>query len=204
VGRGVRGAVLSTAARASRSKGSLTGGPSARADASSAFEHEFPGLSESANSSALALVQVGEAFLVMVDRTLRHHRLSRAGRQALAVLEGAGQPLSPTTLAERLIVTTASVTSLLDTLERRGLVERRPDPRDRRRLLVALTDDGRALVEQFLPEVVALQTAVVAELSETQRQQLLRLLSKIRDGMANTDPEAVVRAAPRRGRRQPG
>ena len=69
---------------------------------------------------------------------------------------------------------------------------------------MALTNDGRALVEQFLPEVVALQTAVMAELSETQRLQLLRLLSKIRDGMANTDPEAVVRDAPRRGRRQLG
>jgi DNA-binding MarR family transcriptional regulator len=188
----------------SRSEGSHTGGPSTRVTASSAFEQEFPGLSESANASAQALVQVGEAFLALVDKALRHHRLSQAGRQALAVLEGAGQPLSPTTLAERLIVTTASVTSLLDTLERRGLVQRRPDPTDRRRLLVALTDDGRALVEQFLPEVVALQTAVMAELSETQRQQLLRLLSKVRDGMATTDPEAVVRDAPRRGRRQLG
>jgi DNA-binding MarR family transcriptional regulator len=190
--------------RAARSKGSPTGGPSARADAGTAFEQEFPGLSQSANASVMALVQVGESFLAMVDRTLRHHRLSQAGRQALAVLEGAGQPLSPTTLAERLIVTTASVTSLLDTLERRGLVQRRPDPTDRRRLLVALTDDGRALVEQFLPEVVALQTAVMAGLSETQRLQLLRLLAKVRDGMANTDPEAVVRDAPRRGGRRPG
>jgi DNA-binding MarR family transcriptional regulator len=39
-------------------------------------------------------------------------------------------------MAERLIVTTASVTSLLDTLERRGLLERRPDPTDRRRPLI--------------------------------------------------------------------
>ncbi len=188
----------------SRSKGSRTGSPSTRVDAGSAFEQEFPGLSESANASVQALVQVGEAFLAMVDKALRHHRLSQAGRQALAALEGAGQPLSPTTLADRLIVTTASITSLLDTLERRGLVERRPDPTDRRRLLVALTDDGRALVEQFLPEVVALQTAVMAELTETQRQQLLRLLSKVRDGMANTDTEAVIRDAPRRGRRPTG
>lgn len=152
----------------------------------------------------MALVQVGEAFLAVVDKTLRHHRLSRAGREALAILEGAGQPLSPTTIAERLLVTTASVTSLLDTLERRGLVERRPDPTDRRRLLVELTDDGRVLVEQFLPEIVALQTAIIAELSETQRQTLLRLLSKIREGIAKTDPEAVIRDAPRRGRRQSG
>lgn len=148
----------------------------------------------------MAIVQVGERLLAAVDRALRHHHISRAGREALAVLEGAGQPLSPTTLAQRLIVTTASVTSLLDTLERRGLVERRPDPADRRRLLVAITDDGLALVDQFLPEVVALQTAVMAQLSEPQRRQLVTLLAAVRDGLDDLDIDAVVRAAPRRGK----
>jgi len=148
----------------------------------------------------VAIVGVGERLLAAVDRALRHHHISRAGREALAVLEGAGQPLSPTTLAQRLIVTTASVTSLLDTLEGRGLVERRPDPADRRRLLVAITDDGLALVDQFLPEVVALQTAVMAQLSEPQRRQLVKLLATVRDGLDDLDIDAVVRAAPRRGR----
>jgi DNA-binding MarR family transcriptional regulator len=148
----------------------------------------------------VAIVQAGERFLASVDRALRHHHLSRAGREALAVLEGAGQPLSPTAIAQRLIVTTASVTSLLDTLERRGLVERRPDPADRRRLLVAITDDGLALVDQFLPEVVALQTAVMAPLSESQRRQLVKQLATVRDALDDLDIDAVVRAAPRRGK----
>lgn len=148
----------------------------------------------------MAIVQVGERLLAALDRALRHHHISRAGREALAVLEGAGQPLSPTTLAQRLIVTTASVTSLLDTLERRGLVERRPDPADRRRLLVAITDDGLALVDQFLPEVVALQTAVMARLSEPQRRQLVKLLATVREDLDDLDIDAVVRAAPRRGK----
>lgn len=96
-------------------------------------------------------------------------------------------------------MTTASVTSLLDTLERRGLVERRADPGDRRRLLVSLTDDGSAVVDQFLPEVVALQTAVMAGLSEAQRRQLRSLLAKVRAGLARVDPEVVAHDAPRRG-----
>jgi DNA-binding MarR family transcriptional regulator len=148
----------------------------------------------------MAIVQVGERFLACTDKALRRHNLSRAGREALAVLEGAGQPLSPTTIAQRLIVTTASVTSLLDTLERRGLVERRPDPGDRRKLLVAITDEGLALVDQFLPEVVALQTAVMAPLSEPQRRQLVKLLDAVRGGLGELDIDDVVRAAPRRGR----
>ncbi len=150
----------------------------------------------------MALVQTCDASIAMVNRALRRHGLSAAGRQALAVLEGAGQPLSPTTISERLIVSTASVTSLLDTLERRGLVIRLPDPDDRRRLLVSLTDDGQRVVDAFLPEVVALQTAVMERISEPDRQRLLRSLAAIRAAIAAVDVEAVVSAAPRRVRPQ--
>jgi DNA-binding MarR family transcriptional regulator len=136
----------------------------------------------------------------MADRALRHHELSTAGRQALAILDGAGEPLSPTTIAERLIVTTASVTSLLDTLERRGLVERRPDVVDRRRVLVELTDSGRELVDRVLPDVVALQTAVLAGMSNPQRRQLVALLGKVERGVDAVDVESVLEGAPVRQR----
>jgi DNA-binding MarR family transcriptional regulator len=147
----------------------------------------------------MALIHTGQTLLACIDQALRHHRLSRAGREALAVLEGAGQPLAPTAIAERLIVTTASVTSLLDTLERRGLVERRPDPTDRRRLLIVITQAGKALVDQFLPEVVALQTAALAPLSEDQRRQLLELLATLGGHLTTLDTDEVIRAAVPRG-----
>jgi DNA-binding MarR family transcriptional regulator len=146
----------------------------------------------------MALVRTYEASITVVNRALRHHGLSAAGRQALAVLEGAGQPLSPTVIAERLLVTTASMTSLLDTLERRGLVARADDPDDRRRLLVSLTEQGRRTVDAFLPEVVALQTAVMAGVSEADRQHLLRTLAAMREAAAAVDADAVVAAAPAR------
>jgi DNA-binding MarR family transcriptional regulator len=163
------------------------------------FEREFPGGSESANACAMAVVRIGERLLACFDQALRHHRLSRAGREALAVLDGAGQPLTPTAIAERLIVTTASVTSLLDTLERRGLVERRPDPQDRRRLLIVITQDGRAIVDQFLPEVVALQTAALAALTEAERRQLVELLATLGAHLATLDADEVLRGAAPRG-----
>ena len=161
-----------------------------------------PGGSESANATVVALVRAADAVMAMTNQALRHHGLSAAGRQALAIIEGAGEPLSPTTIAERLIVTTATVTSLLDTLEKRGLVVRQPDPQDRRKLLVSVTDDARAIVDQFLPEVVALQTAVMAGLTEPQRQQLLRSLAVVREGIATVDADEVVASAPRRGKRR--
>ena len=147
----------------------------------------------------MALVRTHEAWNAIANKALGHHRLSPAARQALAVLEGADRPLSPTTIAERLLVTTASTTSLLDTLERRRLVRRSPDPDDRRKVLVTLTEDGRQVVDQFLPQVVALQTALMAGLTEQQRHQLMESLTTIREAIDTLDADAVVAASPPRG-----
>jgi DNA-binding MarR family transcriptional regulator len=96
-------------------------------------------------------------------------------------------------------VTTASITSLLDTLERRGLVERQPDPTDRRRLLIVITQDGKAIVDQFLPEVVAIQTAAMASLTEAQRGQLVEMLATLGAELTSLDADEVIRAAAPRG-----
>lgn len=57
------------------------------------------------------------------------------------------------------------MTSLFDTLERRGLIERDPHPVDRRKVLIRLTDEGRAIVDQMLPIVHAASTEAFADLS---------------------------------------
>ena len=145
-------------------------------------------MSASANECIVGIVRAGEAFVALANRTLSGYQLSPAARQALAVLDGAGEPLSPTEIARRLIVTTASVTSLLDTLERRGLIERQPDPADRRRLLVAITPPAQAMVRQYVPEVVALQGAVMSGIGEEDRQQLIAVLTRIREAIAAASP----------------
>jgi DNA-binding MarR family transcriptional regulator len=145
-------------------------------------------VSASANECIVGIVRAGEAFVALANRALSGYQLSPAARQALAVLDGAGEPLSPTEIARRLIVTTASVTSLLDTLERRGLVERRADPADRRRLLVAITPPAQDLVRQYVPEVVALQTAVMSGIAEEDRQHLIAVLTRIGEAIAAASP----------------
>jgi len=71
------------------------------------------------------------------------------------------------------------MTSLLDTLERRGLVERHSHPSDRRKILVHLTDAARRIVEQTLPVQHAVITATVEDVSEADRKQLIATLSTI-------------------------
>ena len=90
------------------------------------------------------------------------------------------------------------MTSLLDTLERRGLVRRQPHPSDRRQLLVSLTDEGQALVDAFLPEVVAVQTALVAGLSEADRAVAVHLAERLAEAAAKVNvADAASQAKPR-------
>ena len=67
----------------------------------------------------------------------------------LAALRRSGEPyrLTPTKLAEEALISTAGMTNRLDRLEQAGLVERLPDPDDRRGVLVELTGEGRELVD---------------------------------------------------------
>ena len=109
------------------------------------------------------------------------------------MLDGDGGSLSPTTIAERLIITTASMTSLLDTLQRRGFVQRTPDGTDRRRVVVTITAEGRAVIRRLLPEMLALQEEVAADLSPGDRAELVRLLTTLRAGIAAAAAETASR-----------
>ena len=89
-----------------------------------AFRREFPSGDPSATECAQNLLRAAELFMDADSRGLRHHGLSIAARILLATLEGADGPLSQSAIADRLFVTGASVSSLVDTLERTGLVRR--------------------------------------------------------------------------------
>ena len=63
--------------------------------------------------------------------------------------------LSPTQLYEAAMISSGGMTDRLDRLERAGLVERRPDPKDRRGKLIALTDAGKRLIDETIGRHVA-------------------------------------------------
>jgi len=62
-------------------------------------------------------------------QTLEEYQLSPSAREILAVIEAAGQALERPVIAERLLITTGSTISLLDALEKRGLIRRLAHPR---------------------------------------------------------------------------
>jgi DNA-binding MarR family transcriptional regulator len=124
------------------------------------------------------------------------HNLSGTAKNALAILEGAREPLEPSVIAERLIITTGSMTSMLNTLEGGGLVSRMPHPHDRRKLLVGITPKGAAIVNDLLPSLHRRERVIVADaLTKAEQRQLRTLLARIQasiDRHADDPPDRTT------------
>src|SRR5436190_17319981 len=88
------------------------------------------------------------------------------------------RPISMRELAERLKSDPSNVTGLIDRLEARGLVERRPDPKDRRIKGLALTPAGARLRERLFARLYAAPRPIV-ELSEPDQRILTNVLQRI-------------------------
>ncbi|MET0417916.1 MAG: MarR family transcriptional regulator [Actinoplanes sp.] len=122
-----------------------------------------------------------------VSRRLRHHTrlalepwdLSPSLARALGVLANHGD-LRPGALAEQLRIAPRSATEVVDELERRGLVERRPDPGDRRAVLVALTDGGVRTAGEIQAARMAEGERFFAGLGSADRAELSRILRELR------------------------
>jgi DNA-binding MarR family transcriptional regulator len=119
------------------------------------------------------------------------HHLDRARREAfaehalepwefdvLAALRRAGAPyqLSPGRLLKETLVTSGTMTNRVDRLAARGLVQRTPDPHDRRGVLVGLTVAGRVTVDGALDGLLAREQALLAGLDAAEQSTLARLL----------------------------
>nr|WP_236672838.1 MarR family transcriptional regulator [Comamonas sp. JC664] len=95
-------------------------------------------------------------------------------------VEGA---LTPADLAESSGVSRATMTGLLDTLEKDGLISREDHPEDRRMYTVRLTSKARQLVEGMLPDHFRRIAALMAPLSEEEHTTLRALLAKVSEGL---------------------
>jgi DNA-binding MarR family transcriptional regulator len=92
---------------------------------------------------------------------------------------GDDEGTNPRDLARSSLITSGAMTSRLDRLERAGLIERRPDPGDRRGVLVQLTEQGERLAEESLHAVIAADEAFLEPLSPRQRDSVAAALKQL-------------------------
>lgn len=96
----------------------------------------------------------------------------------LATLRRSGEPftLSPSQLYQSMMLSSGAMTSRLDRLENKGLIEREHSKEDRRAVHVSLTAEGKSLIDKALPQHIQCQSALFAGVSAEDRPVLLQIL----------------------------
>ncbi len=97
-------------------------------------------------------------------------------------------PQTQTHLAERLALGRAATGSLVDSLEARGLVERCPDPGDRRVWLVSMTEDGKDLVSEITTIDTEFRHQLRSGLDRSERQRLVAALVQLQANLDDMAP----------------
>jgi DNA-binding MarR family transcriptional regulator len=132
----------------------------------------------------LDLLQTGELAARCEANFLSPHGLNPARLIILVLLNNADSgSMRSSELADCAKVSRATMTGLLDTLEKAGLLVRAPDPHDRRASSVKITAQGEALLEIVQPKQSLWARGVLAPLSLEECSQLAGLLKKIRSAL---------------------
>ncbi len=139
---------------------------------------ERPDLDHTVMASVGRLMRVAELIDRRFERHAARYGLTRADADVLFTLRRSG-PSLPTQLTAGLLVASGTMTARLDRLEGKGLIERRPNPDDRRSTRIALTKRGRDLTEEAIGEHVAHEERLLAALTKRERSQLDELLRKL-------------------------
>ncbi len=132
------------------------------------------------HETVLNVVRTGTLLSRKGERTFQRFGLSEAQFNVLFALKYKEHDWTQTDLGKRLLVTRASVTSVLDKLEGKELVSRQPVPGDRRSYHVALTVQGRRLIDQVEPCYRQDIQEVLAGLESEECQALIGYLERIR------------------------
>ncbi|WP_430785974.1 MarR family winged helix-turn-helix transcriptional regulator [Actinoplanes sp. G11-F43] len=128
-----------------------------------------------------------EAFWAVTRRLREHTRvtleplhISPSQSRAVMVLSKHGE-MRLSALAEHLRIAPRSATEVIDDLQRRGLVQRKPDPSDRRATLVVLTEPGADTARRIREARATEGERLFAGLQPSDRAELSRILREIRD-----------------------
>ncbi len=142
---------------------------------------DIPGADASVCELYMNLLHTGEVIARAEAVFLSRFGLNQARMVLLFILDASPTgSMRSSELAEKSSVSRATITGILDTMEKAGLVARASDPNDRRASNVKITPAGEKLLAKVRPEFMRWSTGTVGTLSPQERQQLVDLLRKTR------------------------
>lgn len=150
-----------------------------------AWRRERPDLDPGAKEITGRVVRLASLFQQAYSQAFEPLGLNEGDYGVLAPLRRAGAPfeLTPTELARQRMMTSGGMTAALDRLERKGLIERVPNPADRRGSLVRLTSAGHEVVDAAMAEHAHVEHQLLTNLSADEQARLTALLRKLLKGV---------------------
>ena len=150
---------------------------------------ENVGMPENVNVAAepsllYAVKQVELAGRAQLDELLRPSGVTTLQYTAMTVL-ARREPLTSAELARNSFVTAQTMTDLVTGLDRRSLISRAPDPAHGRRILIRLTDAGRAFLDEYAGPVARIEAQMLGDLTVEEQRCLRDLLNRCRAGLAS-------------------
>ena len=150
------------------------------------FSRRYPNMNPSAIKTCAELLRTGSELLTAFETILGHHGLSQGRFLTLIVMNrNPDDEVSPSSLSEKVGVRRATMTGLLDKLERDDLIERLAHHRDRRKIAVRLTSKARQVLAEMLPDYYRSIAKIMANLTEKERLELMTLLGKVNRGLSS-------------------
>ncbi len=129
------------------------------------------------------LMMSGNAVATELENLLRPHGLNESEFRTLVILFGSPDgSASPGELCQFATQKPTNMTRITNDLLQRGLVTRRPSERDRRRVVLSITESGRRFARRLLPQLFVPVSATLADFSEQEKAELRRLLTKLVHG----------------------
>ena len=159
---------------------------------SSALQREFPEMDRRSTEVLINLIRTDSLVTTALSRRFRRHGLSLSGFNAMVIIRQAPEGVNPREIADRLLVTRAAVTAILDALEAKGLIRRAPSGADGRMTLIAITPTGKRLLDSILPEHFAAERAMASVLGANEKELLISLLGRLQLHLGAENEAATI------------
>jgi DNA-binding MarR family transcriptional regulator len=141
----------------------------------------------SQQEAILNILRTNDQYQVRFTRLFRPHGLTSSQYNILRILRGEGRPLPILEIAARTITVVPGITGLIDRLEEAGFVKREPCREDRRVIRVALTEKARKTLAVLDEPLDGLHKRLIGHLSQSELKELIRLLEKAREPLAEEE-----------------
>ncbi len=151
------------------------------------FETRYRNASPQATECAMNLAFTADLMVKRIASLVQPFDLTPASGLVLSILADSETPLPPNEIADRLIISRATVTGLIDSLERREYARRTPHQSDRRMILIEITEAGRRVADEFRLVVHQYQKEWFGVLSEEEQQRLIESLHRLQAVLLDSD-----------------